>query len=198
VVKDFNSHHEYLEGVVPKFKAELLQTNDRLDKEIKEREKAEKSLCENIERFRIYFLNSNDVLFSYDNRFRLLNISPNVERILGYKPKELIGRPMKYLNLLHPADLDEAIDNSLNVLSNKRVHTSIYQFITKGGVKKFCEVCDVPIVREGRVTEVVSVARTITDCEPKVEDLKEYCIHLERLLNERTVEYLKADHRLKR
>jgi len=102
-------------------------------------------------------------MFSYDNQFKLLSVSPNVERLLGYKPEELVGRNFQDLNVLHPDYMDEAVDNALHVLSGETIYSSIYEFIHKDRTRKFGEVQGVPLIREGQVVGVISVARDITE-----------------------------------
>jgi PAS domain S-box-containing protein len=127
-------------------------------------ELVENSLQEYEDYFRIHFSVSNDVMFSYDHQFTLKYISPNVERLLGYKPEELIGCNFyDLLNILDPLDHEEALDNALHVLSGNTVLYSIYRFIAKDGSKKLGEVSGVPLTRGGKVIAVISVAREITD-----------------------------------
>ena len=123
----------------------------------------EKALQESAEKYRIHFSLSNDVMFAYDNQFKVMSVSPNVERLLGYKPEELVGRTFQDLNVLHPDYMDEAVDNALHVLSGETIYSSIYEFITRDGTRKFGEVSGVPLIREGYVVGVISVARDITD-----------------------------------
>jgi PAS domain S-box-containing protein len=123
----------------------------------------ENSLHEYEDYFRIHFSVSNDVMFSYDHQFTLKYISPNVERLLGYKPEELIGSNFyDLLNILDPLDHEEALDNALQVLSGNTILYSIYRFIAKDGSMKFGEVSGVPLTRDGKVVAVISVAREIT------------------------------------
>jgi len=123
----------------------------------------EKALQESAEKYRIHFSLSNDVMFSYDNQFKVMSVSPNVERLLGYKPEELVERAFQDLNVLHPDYMDEAVDNAVHVLSGETIYSSIYEFITRDGTRKFGEVSGVPLKQEGRVVGVISVARDITD-----------------------------------
>lgn len=114
------------------------------------------------ERYRIFFSLSDDIMFLYNNQFEVMSVSPNVERILGYKPEELIGKNLQVLGVIDPKEQEEAFDQALHMLSDGIVTTSIYQYITKSGDKKFCEVRGVPYIRNGRVVGVLSVGRDIT------------------------------------
>jgi PAS domain S-box-containing protein len=164
IVEELKKHLYHLDDLVKKRTSELTKANEKLKKEIEERNQAEKILREQTERYLIHFSLSNDVMFSYDNQFKVLSVTPNIERILGYKPEELIGRYFYDLTkLIHPEDLEEGLENALNVLSGKTVYSNIYRFITRDGLIKYAEVNGVPIIKEGRVVAMISVARDITD-----------------------------------
>jgi two-component system sporulation sensor kinase A len=144
---------------------ELLQARSEIDDLhalIARQQKVEDELRESEEKYLIHFSLANDVMFSYDNQFRILTVSPNVERILGYKPEELIGSTFHDLHVLHPDCMELAVTNALKVLSGNTVHSSVYRFIAKDGTSRFGEVSGVPRVENGRVIGSVTVARYIT------------------------------------
>ena len=70
--------------------------------DITERKLAEESLRESESLHHLYFDNVSDVIYSVDPEFKIINISPSVERMLGYKPEELIDRSFQELNLVAP------------------------------------------------------------------------------------------------
>jgi PAS domain S-box-containing protein len=142
--------------------AEARQTITELNNTAVKQKKVEEALREGEEKYRIHFSLANDVMFSYDNQFRILSVSPNVERVLGYKPEELIGGTFHDLHVLHPDYTEAAIANASKVLSGKTVYSSVYEFIAKNGAKKFGEVSGVPLRRDGKVVAVITVARDIT------------------------------------
>ena len=142
-------------------------------RDVTEQKQAMKALQKSEERHRIFFENISDVIFSTDPDFRIINISPSVGRILGYKPEEMIGRPIQDLNVLEPDSLEKAFSDMMKVLSGKRIPLSQYEFISKDGTKKFGEISATPLIREGKVVAMVSVARDITERKSIEDALKQ-------------------------
>jgi PAS domain S-box-containing protein len=142
--------------------AELESANHRLLREISERKEAEESLRKSEERFRLHFENANEVIFSYDTEFRILEVSQAVERVLGCKPEELVGKRIYDLNFIVPEDKGKSMDEARQVLAGRRIASSAYTFIAKDGTRRFGEVSGAPIRRGGKIVGVVSVARDIT------------------------------------
>ncbi len=139
--------------------------------DITERKKAENALRESEENYRLHFENINDVVYSLDPNFRVLSVSPSVERVLGYKPEELTGRPFQELNILAPEYLGKAFSDTLSVLAGGRVTSTVYEFIAKNGTRKFGEISGAPLVREGKIVGVVSIGRDITERKKMEEEL---------------------------
>lgn len=131
--------------------------------DITEQSRVEEELrfIENIHRF--HFSHSNDVIYSYDNDFRVLSVSPNVERILGYRPDEIIGRCFPELGILYGGDMERASSDALFVLSGSTVRTSVYRFVAKDGTMRYGDTSGLPLMRNGRLAGVISVARDITE-----------------------------------
>ncbi len=123
---------------------------------------AEAALRESEERYRAHFSLANDVMFSFDPQLTILNVSSNVERVLGYKPEELTGKTMATANLLHADDMQEAMDKARHVLAGGVSLSPIIRFLTKNGDTVIAEVSGIPLSRDGKVIEVITVARDIT------------------------------------
>ena len=68
----------------------------------KERERAERSLEESEQRFRSLVMNSSDMITVFAPDGTRLYASPSIERVLGYKPEEMIGGNV--FELVHPDD----------------------------------------------------------------------------------------------
>jgi len=114
-------------------------------------------------RYRTFFLLSDEVLFIYNSELKIVSISPNVERLLGYKPEEMVGKSFHELGVVDPKDREEAFDQAQHMLSVGIVSTSIYRFLKKNGEKRFCEVKSVPYMMDGRVTGVLCIGKDITE-----------------------------------
>jgi PAS domain S-box-containing protein len=65
--------------------------------DITERKIAEEALAHSEERYRLLVDTANDIVATLDLDGRFTSINPAVHRILGYKPDELIGMPLRAL-----------------------------------------------------------------------------------------------------
>ena len=142
-------------------------------RDVTEQKQAIKSLQKSEEQHRIYFENISDVIFSIDPDFKIINISPSIEKILGYKPKEMIGKSIQDLNVLEPSSLEKAFSDMMKILAEERIPLSQYEFISKDGKRKFGEVSATPLIRNGKVVEIISIARDITERKRIKNELKQ-------------------------
>ena len=157
-MKDSKPTYEELEYRV-KLLANEAKWCMQAQKTLKEREEM---LQVSEEKYRLIFKNVFDVIFIFDRKFKILDISPSLERVLGHKPKEIIGKSFPELNILTPESLEAAIIEARRVLSGKSMAPTVFEFIAKDGTKKICELTASPLVRNGEVEAVVCVARDIT------------------------------------
>jgi PAS domain S-box-containing protein len=122
----------------------------------------ENSFCGDEEKYRIHFSLADDVIYSIDTHFRITSVSPNIKRILGYEPEELIGRIFHELHVIDPGDLEKAISDTSILLAGEKI-SSTCRFITKDGKVKFGEIKGEPFIKDGHVIGLIAVARDITE-----------------------------------
>jgi two-component system cell cycle sensor histidine kinase/response regulator CckA len=131
--------------------------------ETEERRSAELTLRKSEERYRLHFDNIKDVIFSFDSQFRILDVSPSIEVMTGYRRDEVVGKPFYELKVLHPDYLSKALEEAKRVLAGAYIDTEVYGFIHKEGTITYAELSGSPLRREGKIVGAVCVARDITE-----------------------------------
>jgi two-component system cell cycle sensor histidine kinase/response regulator CckA len=114
-------------------------------------------------KYRTHFENVSEVIYSIGRNFEVLDVSPSVERMLGYKPEELIGKPFHDLNILVPDSLEKAYNDLMRIFSGETINSSRYEYFKKDGSKKIGELSGTPVYHDGELVMMVSVARDITE-----------------------------------
>ncbi len=84
---------------------ELKRRVAELERETAEREQAEEALRKAEQRFRLLVQNSSDIITALDPDGTVLYQSPSIERILGYRPEDRIGRNILLDPIVHPEDI---------------------------------------------------------------------------------------------
>jgi PAS domain S-box-containing protein len=100
IEEELQKAHDELEHRVAVRTDELLQLNEKLNKEIIERKRIEKELRESEEKYRAIFESFHDVYYQTDKEGLVTIISPSVRTHAGYDPEDIIGHPVTdfYLN----------------------------------------------------------------------------------------------------
>jgi PAS domain S-box-containing protein len=139
--------------------------------DITDRKRTEAALRQSEERYRSHFEHVTDAVYSIDRGLKLLSVSPSVERLLGYKAEELVGRPIYELNILAPEYMEKALGDIQQVFSGESITGVTYEFIARDGSRKFGEISGSPLVQKGEVTAIISVARDVTERKRLEEQL---------------------------
>ncbi|MDD5168974.1 MAG: PAS domain S-box protein [Syntrophales bacterium] len=129
----------------------------------KERLHALEMLQKSEEEYRNLFDNVDDVIFSLDLDWRVLSVTPSVERVMGYKPEEVTGKSVQALNVLTPSSLKKATSILRHVMKGERVEGTLYEYFAKDGTKRFGEVNSTPLFRDGKVVAAIAVLRDVTE-----------------------------------
>jgi PAS domain S-box-containing protein len=146
----------------------------KLEKKMLDLEIANQKLRISEECYRSSFRNASDVIYTMDKDLNIISMSPSVERILGYKPQDFIGRSVTDIgHILTPESFNQAVADITLILKGNTIASTVYRFIAKDGTIKYGEVSGSPLLREGEIIGIVSVARDITDRKRAEEALQE-------------------------
>jgi len=153
---------------VPEIEIEdLKESDDNLRRQLREKSaelaKATQRLRSLEERYFLSFSHVQDIVYMIDSDLKLASVSPSVEKILGYRPQELIGRPLNAPgHILSPESFAQATSDAVEMLGNKNIPMRVYKFIARDGTARYVEVSGSYILQQGQAAGIIAVARDIT------------------------------------
>jgi PAS domain S-box-containing protein len=162
--------YEDLEDRVEQRTAQLMQINQRLKREIAERQLAEEALQASERQYRNLVETSQDLIWSVDAEGRLTFVNQAVRQIYGYEPEEMLGR---LFSDFYPAELIEMAAESLHEPDRDCFHParrgeSVCQYevvqLRKDGTPITLVVNAIALYDEaGRIVGTTGTATNITD-----------------------------------
>lgn len=136
--------------------------------DITELEKTTEALSQSEERFKEYIENASDAFLTMDATGIITYISPNIETILGWKPEQVIGKPI--FSFVHEDDLEETINSFKESMTNLGEVTRVtYRFRHIDGHYKYIQGQGSMRVRPNGELYGLTIARDI-DKERNAED----------------------------
>ncbi|MCH7759325.1 PAS domain S-box protein [Patescibacteria group bacterium] len=123
-----------------------------------------KTIIEIREQFKTIFDNSNDIISYIDRRGKIVDINKRINDILGYKPKEIIGKNFTQIGIIPLKDLANMLKLFEDTIIKGRIMPNFeIKLKHKNGRKIFImEVGTSFIKKNGQVEGVVSIYRDIT------------------------------------
>jgi PAS domain S-box-containing protein len=130
--------------------------------DITDRKLAEVSVKKNEERFREIFTYANDIIFTTDLEGTFTSMNPVIEKILGYRGEELIGRNMAAVAT------EESVRTAREMIVRKvggGTGNTTYQARVRArdGNLHVLEISSTLRMRDGKPFEIFAIAREITD-----------------------------------
>jgi PAS domain S-box-containing protein len=156
---------------------ELKRTNQALRTENTERERAETLLHVKEQEFRAIVENAPDLIARYDREFRRTYVNPAFAKLYDLAPESLIGKPI--FSIIHEAGLDVEEEELATI---RRGFAAVFE---TGNSYAFEITLPVPEGRrnysvrvfperdlKGSVTNVVSIARDVTESKRAEEQIR--------------------------
>ena len=175
--EEVGKYRNCLEELVAERTAKLIKVNESLEEEIAERERIEKELRESKKKYRLYFENTTEVIYSISSDLILTDISHAVKGMMDYMPEELIGKSVIELandvGILSPVSLQAAFEDIQTVLKGNRIESATYEFVAKDGSRRIGEVSGAPLIIDEQIIGILSVVRDVTSREQAEKALRE-------------------------
>ncbi|HKL17641.1 MAG TPA: PAS domain S-box protein, partial [Halalkalibaculum sp.] len=137
---------------------------------------AQNKLSKEKERYQLITDNATDMVVRNKPDGTFTYVSPSAEKLVGYKPEELMGRT--FYEFFHPDDLDQLEETHEAIMNNPGTHKVSYRFKTKSGEYKWLE-SSIQAIRDSKTGEVTEVQGSIRD----ITERKEYEQKLEKERN---------------
>ncbi len=135
----------------------ILQTYE----DITEKKRAEEILEERERRFRTLIENATDIISMFDENGNILYISPSVERILGYRNKDVIG--LSIFDYLHPDEFEAAEKTFKKIASTNAISKPLrFKVRHKNGSWRYLEGVFNNLIKEPNINAILMNARDIT------------------------------------
>ncbi|MFA5055223.1 MAG: PAS domain S-box protein [Dehalococcoidia bacterium] len=167
-------------------------------RDISERKKAEEALRQSEEKFRVLFESIPDGISVIDMKTgKLVDSNPAALRMFGFSRDEVIGQ--EAFNLIAEKDRAKAFDDIQNTLIKGQSTLSEWCLLGKGGKEYDCEAtASVINDNAGAPAFMVNVVRDVTERKRIEKELDDYRNNLEKMVQERTSDLIKANKELKR
>ena len=148
---------------------DLLQTREKLKKEIVVRINSETALHQSEQKYRLLAENIQDVIWMMDMNFAFTYVSPSIERLQGWSPNEYLTLPLN--EIMAPASLNKVMDEfklqfDLGQKSDSyaRTCTLELELLRKSGSSVWAEVTASFLLNESAYPiGMLGVARDITE-----------------------------------
>jgi len=141
-------------------------------RDITKRKQAEETLQESEKRFRALIEHSSDVAMTFDGPGMILYVSPPVERLLGYRPEEMIGQHR--LAFIDPDQHDATGEDWVRLLQEPgKFYTAQRRVRHKDGSWRWLETIVTNWLEEPAVRAVVGNLRNITERKQAEDALRE-------------------------
>jgi PAS domain S-box-containing protein len=163
-------------------------------RDVTSRKKMESDIRSSEERLQAIVENAPDAIFIYDNDGNLIYGNRKAEELTGYSKIEFMGKNVFDMGIITEEYIPLVVEK-LKQFRGIPGGPQEVELINKTGRRILIEVTVFPIAKQG-TSEVVGIARDVTERKRMEKELNEHRHHLENLIKERTAELKSANQRL--
>lgn len=155
-------------------------------KNVTKLKKAEKELQKSQEKYKLITESAFDVITLINSAGLIEYVSPSNEKLLGYPDAAYVGNP--FTTNVHPEDAFGLIETVTSLLDGNKPPTLEVRFLHQDGHWIWMEVSPTPVLTDGKVNQVLTIARDVTErrrLQDKIAKMAFYD-HLSGIPNRRT------------
>ncbi len=141
-----------------------------ISRNITQRKLIEEKLKESEERYRLVGDYAQDLITVTDLLGNYYYVSPSMERLLGYKPDELVGKT-KVPENIHPDDLGNFRKHIQTLPSEKELLPVEFRFRAKNGTYKWLEAKISTVQENAKDSRFITISRDVTQRNQDREEL---------------------------
>ncbi len=157
----------------------------KLEKKMSDLERANQELRRLAEQYRLSFENVMEIIFNVNSDLKITSMSPSIEKILGYRPQDFIGRPVAdFGKIMTAGSRVQAATDVQIVFKGQAITSAVYEFIARDGTMKMGEISCSPLICEGKVAGIVSVVRDVTERKRAEEEREKLVKDLKQALSQ--------------
>jgi PAS domain S-box-containing protein len=174
-----------------------VQTFRRLERDIRERRRAEAEVRRSEEYFRSLTENASDIITILNSDGTVRYVSPSSERVLGHVPENSLGK--EGFGFVHPDDLPGIMNVFAEAIQKPGValYRSEFRIRHQDGSWRTFDCVGKNLLDNPAVAGLVVNARDITERTRAEAALRQAYKELERRVEERTAELVEANARLR-
>ncbi|UCE26940.1 MAG: PAS domain S-box protein [Candidatus Coatesbacteria bacterium] len=140
---------------------------------ITERKRAEEALRESEEKYRSLFEDSPTSITLVDRSGVIIDCNRYTEELIGYRKEGIIGKRFEELTTLNAGDLPVLREKFGDLLKGKAVEPYELEITRKNGEKRWINVIDSLLMKDGEVTGFQIISMDVTERKRAEEALRE-------------------------